>query len=154
MLENATGDLLRAEAEALVNAVNCVGVMGKGIALQFKRQYPAMAEDYERSCHRGEMVPGQVRVWETGELWGPKFVINFPTKREWFRKSRYEDVASGLRSLVETIRERGIKSVAVPALGCGNGGLAWARVRPMIEEAFARLPDVRVLLFAPGDSLP
>lgn len=152
MIETAQGNLLRAEAEALVNTVNCVGVMGKGIALQFKQAYPEMAKAYEKACARGEIRPGEVQVWETGALIGPKYVINFPTKREWFRKSSYRDIESGLAALSQEIRARGIGSVAVPALGCGNGGLAWSRVRPMIEAAFAALPDVRVLLFGPGDS--
>jgi O-acetyl-ADP-ribose deacetylase (regulator of RNase III) len=154
MIENTKGNVLLAEAEALVNTVNCVGVMGKGIALQFKQAWPAMAEEYERLCRRGEMRPGQVQVWETRTLHGPKYIINFPTKREWFRRSVYADIASGLESLIQEIRERQIRSVAVPALGCGNGGLAWTKVRPMIEGAFAELPGVHVLLFGPGEEPP
>lgn len=149
MIEDAQGNLLNAEAEALVNTVNCVGVMGKGIALQFKQAYPAMNKAYEKTCERGEMVPGRVQVWPTGQLSGPKYIINFPTKREWFRKSSYGDIKSGLVSLVAEVRRLGIMSIAVPPLGCGNGGLSWAKVRPMIVEAFASLPEVRVLLFAP-----
>lgn len=154
MIENATGNLLQAEAEALVNTVNCVGVMGKGIALQFKQAWPEMAEEYQRLCRCGEMRPGQVQVWETRTLHDPKYIINFPTKREWFRSSNYADIASGLASLAQAIRERNIRSVAVPALGCGAGGLAWSKVRPMIEQAFADLPEVRVLLFGPGETPP
>jgi O-acetyl-ADP-ribose deacetylase (regulator of RNase III) len=150
MIEDAQGNLLNAEAEALVNTVNCVGVMGKGIALQFKQAYPEMNKAYEKSCERGEMVPGRVQVWPTGQLGGPKYIINFPTKREWFRKSSYADIQSGLGSLVAEVRRLGIASIAVPPLGCGNGGLSWAKVRPMIVEAFAALPKVRVLLFAPA----
>jgi O-acetyl-ADP-ribose deacetylase (regulator of RNase III) len=152
MIENVSGNLLLAAAEALVNTVNCVGVMGKGIALQFKQAWPEMAREYERSCRHGEMRPGQMQVWETGALHGPKYIINFPTKREWFRKSSYADIASGLESLARVVRERNIRSIAVPALGCGAGGLAWSRVRPMIERAFADSPDVQVLLFAPGEA--
>ncbi|MBK8915706.1 MAG: macro domain-containing protein [Phycisphaerales bacterium] len=150
MIEDARGNLLNAEAEALVNTVNCVGVMGKGIALQFKQAYPEMNKAYERACERGEVVPGRVQVWPTGQLSGPKYIINFPTKREWFRKSSYGDIQSGLISLVAVVRRLGIASIAVPPLGCGNGGLSWAKVRPMIVEAFAALPEVRVLLFAPA----
>ncbi|MBL0933070.1 MAG: macro domain-containing protein, partial [Alphaproteobacteria bacterium] len=144
MIEDAQGNLLNADAEALVNTVNCVGVMGKGIALQFKQAYPAMNRAYEKACERGEMVPGRVQVWPTGELSGPKYIINFPTKREWFRKSSYGDIRSGLTSLVAEIRRLGISSIAVPPLGCGNGGLSWTKVRPMIVEAFAAIPGVRV----------
>lgn len=150
MIEDAKGNLLHAEAEALVNTVNCVGVMGKGIALQFKQAYPEMNKAYEKACERGEVVPGKVQVWATGALSGPKYVINFPTKREWYTKSRYADIESGLRSLVEEVQRLDIESIALPPLGCGNGGLTWSKVRPMIEDAFAGLPHVRVLLFAPA----
>lgn len=150
MIEDAHGNLLQAEADALVNTVNCVGAMGKGIALQFKQAYPEMAKVYERACARGEVVPGRVQVWPTGQLSGPKYIINFPTKREWFRKSSYTDIQSGLVSLVAEVQGLGLESVAVPPLGCGNGGLSWDRVRPMIVQAFASLPEVRVLLFAPS----
>ena len=150
MIEDAQGNLLNAEAEALVNTVNCVGVMGKGIALQFKQAYPEMNKAYEKACERGEVVPGTVQVWPTGQLNGPKYVINFPTKREWFRKSSYADIESGLVSLVTEVRRLGIASIALPPLGCGNGGLSWAKVRPMIAKAFEALPQVRVVLFAPA----
>ncbi|MEM1165517.1 MAG: macro domain-containing protein [Planctomycetota bacterium] len=149
MIEDAKGNLLHADADALVNTVNCVGVMGKGIALQFKQAFPDMNKVYEKACKRGEIVPGRVHVWETGSLTGPQYIINFPTKREWYTKSRYADIESGLESLVGEIRRMHIESIAVPPLGCGNGGLAWSKVRPMIEEAFAALPGVRVLLYAP-----
>lgn len=150
MIEDTRGNLLQAEAEALVNTVNCVGVMGKGIALQFKQAYPEMNKAYEKACERGEVVPGRVQVWPTAALSGPRYIINFPTKREWFRKSSYADIESGLVSLVAEVQRLGIASIAVPPLGCGNGGLSWAKVRPMIVGAFAALPDVRVLLFAPA----
>jgi len=149
VIEETQGNLLNAEAEALVNTVNCVGVMGKGIALQFKQAYPEMGKAYEKACEQGEITPGRVQVWHTGALSGPKYIINFPTKREWFRKSSYADIQSGLVSLVEQIKRLGITSIAVPPLGCGNGGLSWDKVRPMILEAFAAVPAVRVLLFAP-----
>lgn len=152
MLEETRGNLLNAEAEALVNTVNCVGVMGKGIALQFKQAYPEMNREYERACSRGEIVPGRVHVWSTGALSGPKYVINFPTKREWYTKSRYADVESGLASLVAAVKQLGIRSIAVPPLGCGNGGLLWSKVHPMITDAFAAVPDVRVLVFPPANA--
>jgi len=155
VIEMTEGNLLEADAEALVNTVNCVGVMGKGIALQFKQAYPEMAEVYWRACERGEIQPGHVQVWPTEALHGPKYVINFPSKREWFRKSSYKDIESGLVALIESVRQYGIRSIAVPPLGCGNGGLAWSRVRPMIEAAFSAIPEVRVLVFAPhGTAAP
>lgn len=150
MIEEAQGNLLHADADALVNTVNCAGVMGKGIALQFKQAYPEMAKAYERACQRGEVQPGRMLVWATDALTGPRYIINFPTKREWYNKSRYEDIDRGLDALIEEVRRLDIKSVAVPPLGCGNGGLSWSRVRPMIEAAFAAVPDVRVFLFAPA----
>jgi len=150
VIEVAQGNLLEADAEALVNTVNCAGVMGKGVALQFKQAFPEMVGPYEQACKRGDIRPGRVQVWPTGALRGPRFVINFPTKREWFRRSRYADIASGLEDLVRVVSEHNIHSIAVPPLGCGAGGLAWAKVRPMIEQAFEGLPQVRVLLYAPG----
>jgi O-acetyl-ADP-ribose deacetylase (regulator of RNase III) len=152
MTETAQGNLLTADAEALVNTVNCVGVMGKGIALQFKQAYPAMAKAYEQACERGEVRPGHMHVWETGELQGPRYIINFPTKRHWRGQSSYQDVADGLAALIDEVKRRGITSIAVPPLGCGNGGLSWTTVRPMIEEAFAQVPDVRALVYGPSDA--
>lgn len=149
MIENASGDILKADADALVNTVNCVGFMGRGIAAQFKRAFPANFVAYERQCKRGEMRPGKVLVFATGALTNPKFVINFPTKRHWRGKSRLEDIDSGLQDLVREVRHLGLTSIAIPPLGCGLGGLNWADVRPRIEHAFAALPDVRVLLFGP-----
>lgn len=151
MIETAAGNLLNADAQALVNTVNCVGVMGKGIALQFKQAYPEMAKAYEKACARGEVEPGRMHIWETGEeLTGPRYIINFPTKRHWRGRSSYEDIESSLAALVGDVERLGIKSIAIPPLGCGNGGLAWSKVRPMIEQAFAKLPQTRVLLYPPA----
>lgn len=141
-------NLLEAKAEALVNAVNTVGIMGKGIALQFKRAYPEVFREYERACKAGEVQPGTMHVFACG-AGNPKFIINFPTKRHWRDNSRMEDIESGLRALVAQVERLEIKSIALPALGCGLGGLEWAEVRLRIEQAFARLPEVEVLLFAP-----
>lgn len=154
MIEEAQGNLLKADAEALVNTVNCVGVMGKGVALQFKQAYPEMAKAYAKACDREEVQPGRMLVWHTGHLKNPRYIINFPTKRHWVGRSSYKDVAAGLAALVDEVRNRGITSIAVPPLGCGNGGLDWRKVRPMIKEAFAALPEVRVLLYAPAGAPP
>ncbi len=148
MIEHVTGNLLEAEATALVNTVNTVGVMGKGVALQFKQAFPENYEAYRKACERGVVQPGKMFVFDTGELY-PRYIINFPTKRHWKGKAKIEDVESGLVDLIETVRRLEIKSIAVPPLGCGNGGLRWNDVRPLIEAAFAELPDVRVLLYAP-----
>lgn len=149
MIEITRGNLLEAKTEALVNTVNCIGHMGKGIALQFKKAFPDNYKSYARAC-RGEKVrPGKMFVFETGSMWNPKYIINFPTKRHWRGKSRLEDIEAGLQALVGEIKIRGISSVAVPPLGCGLGGLNWKVIRPIMEDAFASLAGVQVLLFEP-----
>lgn len=152
MVTITRGNLLTAKAEALVNTVNCVGHMGKGIALQFKKAFPVNYAVYQKACRAEEVMPGRMLVYETGAMIGHKYIINFPTKRHWRGQSRYEDIESGLKALIEEIRRRGISSVAVPPLGCGLGGLEWSRVRPMIEAAFAQLPEVEVQLYEPTGS--
>lgn len=149
MIREAHGNLLEANAEALVNTVNTVGVMGKGIALQFKRAYPAMFKSYERTAKNGQIRLGQMDVHETGKLSGPRLIINFPTKQHWRAGSRLGDVRSGLVDLIRVVEELDIKSIAVPPLGCGNGGLDWRDVEPLIIAAFEHLPDVEVLVFSP-----
>ena len=149
MIEDAKGNLLRADAEALVNTVNCVGYMGKGIALQFKQAYPENFKAYEHACKDDEVQPGRMFVFETGMMMNPKYIINFPTKRHWRGKSRIEDIEAGLAALAEDVTRLGIGSIAIPPLGCGNGGLDWVVVRAMIVQALEQVPGVRVLLFAP-----
>ena len=149
MIELTQGDILAAPAEALVNTVNCVGVMGRGIALQFRKAFPENFQAYRTACERGEVRPGEMFVFETGLVTGPRYIINFPTKRHWKGKSRLEDIEAGLPALVDEIRRRGIRAVAIPPLGCGLGGLDWRQVRPLIVRAFEPLPDVRVLLYEP-----
>lgn len=149
MIEFTTGDILQADAEALVNTVNCVGVMGRGIALQFKNRFPENFKAYAAACASEGVQPGRMFVHETRGLTNPRFVINFPTKRHWKGKSRIEDVESGLKALVDEIRERDIRSIAIPPLGAGLGGLNWADVRPLIVEAMAPLKDVRAMVFEP-----
>lgn len=151
MIELTQGNLLEAPAEALVNTVNTVGVMGKGIALQFKQAYPQMFRDYERACKAGEVELGKMWVFELGGLvGGPRWIINFPTKGHWRERSRMADIQAGLEDLAAVIQRLGIRSIAVPPLGCGNGGLDWGGVRPLIESALAKFTNVRVLVFAPG----
>src|SRR5437588_76732 len=154
MIEHPKGNLLEADTEALVNTVNTVGVMGKGIALQFRKAFPANYDAYRRACKAGEVRPGKMFVFETGQLAGPRLIINFPTKRHWKGKARAEDIAAGLTDLVAVIREYQVRSIAVPPLGCGNGGLPWSLVRPMIENALTPLEGVRVLLYAPEGAPP
>lgn len=150
MLRFETGDILNADAEALVNTVNCVGVMGRGVALQFKNAFPENFRAYKAACDRGEVEPGRMFVFETGELSNPRYIVNFPTKRHWRGKSRIEDIASGLDALAAEIRERGIRSIALPPLGSGLGGLDWAgEVRPLIEEKLRDFDGLDVLVFEP-----
>jgi O-acetyl-ADP-ribose deacetylase (regulator of RNase III) len=154
MMEFVRGDILREDAEAVVNPVNCVGVMGKGVALQFKQAFPANFKEYAAACRRGEVEPGKMVVHETGHAPNPHFIINFPTKRHWRDQSRIEDIEAGLRSLRHEIEARGIRSVALPAIGCGLGGLRWAEVRPLIEQTLGGLNDVKVVVFEPADQRP
>lgn len=150
MIEFATGNLLEADVEALVNTVNTVGVMGKGIALQFKQAYPDNYQAYRAACNRGEVQPGTMFVFATGRLTNPRSIINFPTKQHWKNKSRMQDIEVGLQHLVTVIKEKHIASIAIPALGCNNGGLRWEDVRPRIEAALAEVPRVHAFVYAPG----
>jgi O-acetyl-ADP-ribose deacetylase (regulator of RNase III) len=150
MIEEAKGNLLEADVEAVVNTVNCVGHMGKGIALQFKQAFPANYAAYRRACEGKDVQPGRMFVFETGALVNPRIIINFPTKRDWRGKSQMADIEAGLVALVEEVRRRNLRSIAVPPLGCGLGGLAWSEVKPRILRAFEALPEVRVLLYAPA----
>jgi O-acetyl-ADP-ribose deacetylase (regulator of RNase III) len=143
------GDILKAQSEALVNTVNCVGVMGRGVALQFKRAYPANFKAYAAACKREEVRPGRMFVFDTGELTNPRYIINFPTKVHWRGKSKIEHIESGLEALVAEIEARDIRSIAIPPLGSGLGGLDWAEVRPLIDRAMAELPDVDADVYEP-----
>jgi O-acetyl-ADP-ribose deacetylase (regulator of RNase III) len=145
------GDLLKQhDVDAIVNTVNCVGVMGKGIALQFKNKWPANFQQYQAACKAGEVRPGRMLIHDCGGLIKPNYIINFPTKDHWRGASKMEYIEDGLVDLINKIRHLGIRSIAIPPLGCGNGGLNWDEVRPLIEDAFAQLPDVDVRLFDPS----
>ncbi len=147
MIERGVGDLLRADVDALVNAVNCRGVMGKGLALQFKKTFPNVFAAYQVACDAGAVRIGHMHIVELPR--SPRFVINFPTKDDWRMPSKLEFIEAGLVDLVQQVRLRQIESVAIPPLGCGLGGLDWSVVRPMMVEAFAPLSGVRVVLFEP-----
>ena len=150
MIKLTQGNILDADVEALVNTVNCVGIMGKGIALQFKQAFRDNFQAYASACREGKVKPGRMLPFPTNRMINPKYIINFPTKRHWKEKSKLEYIEKGLNSLVMEIRRLGIKTIAVPPLGCGYGGLRWAEVRNLIETAFDQLPDIHVLLFEPG----
>ena len=150
MIIRAEGDLLAADVDALVNTVNCVGVMGKGIALQFKRRYPDVFKEYERACQAGEVQIGRMLVVPTNQMTGPRWVVHFPTKEHWRSPSKLEYVDAGLADLRKVITALELTSIAVPPLGVGNGGLDWAAVQPRIEAALADLPGIDVHLYAPS----
>lgn len=149
MIEYKQGDILRENAEAIINTVNCVGVMGRGIALQFKKAFPRNFLAYAAACKKKEVQPGKMFVFETRLLTNPRYIINFPTKRHWRGASRMEDIDAGLKALVETILQYGIQSIAIPPLGSGLGGLDWTEVKPRIEAALQPLTDLRVIIYDP-----
>lgn len=155
VITSAQGNLLTADVDALVNTVNTVGIMGKGIALQFRRAYPEMFKAYERACKSGDVRLGHMHVWETGSLQGPRFIINFPTKKHWKSNSKISDIEAGLDDLVRVIVSRGITSIAIPPLGCGHGGLQWNDVQPRIISALAPVWDsVDIRIFPPEGAPP
>jgi O-acetyl-ADP-ribose deacetylase (regulator of RNase III) len=126
--------------------------MGKGIALQFKFAFPENYRHYQQACRAGDVRLGRMLVTDTDRLVNPRHIINFPTKQHWKAKSRLEDIQAGLPALIAEVNRLGIRSIAVPPLGCGNGGLDWKQVRPLIEAAFAEVAHVHVLLFEPEDA--
>lgn len=149
MIHFTTGDIFSNTSEAIVNTVNCVGVMGRGLALQFKKHYPENFKAYEARCKRGEMTSGQVFVFETGSMFDPKYIINFPTKRHWRDDSRIEDIESGLIDLVRVIDEYQINSIAIPPLGSGLGRLEWTLVKRKIEEALSNTTNAEIYVYEP-----
>ena len=154
MIEYQTGDILEADAQALVNSVNCMGVMGKGIALQFKQKFPQNFRRYEKVCKNDALKPGRVFVYDRGALFtsdqAQRYIVNFPTKTHWRLPSEIEYIEEGMRSLVDEIQQRDITSVAIPPLGCGNGGLEWPHVEAIIQQQMQAVPDTRVVLYPPG----
>jgi O-acetyl-ADP-ribose deacetylase (regulator of RNase III) len=152
-IEYKTGDMFDEPTEAIVNTVNCVGVMGKGVALEFKRRWPENFKAYKRICDAGKLSPGKMFVFENGALVGDRhhrYLINFPTKQHWRAHSKIEFIEKGLDDLVKQVEHLDIKSITLPPLGCGNGGLDWSDVRPLIERKLAPLSDVRIVVFPPG----
>lgn len=149
MIELRYDNLLKCDAEALVNTVNCVGVMGKGIAKAFKEAYPANFKVYEAACKRKEIRPGKMFVSDIGDMFAKKWIVNFPTKDHWYASSKMVWIEDGLKDLVRFVEENKVKSIAIPALGCSNGGLPWNDVRPRIERAMEPLTDIKVYLYPP-----
>lgn len=149
MIRFTQGNLLDAHAQAVVNTVNTVGVMGKGIALMFKERFPENFKAYEAACGRGEVEIGRMFVTASPRPSGPQWIINFPTKKHWRNPSKLEWVKEGLNDLKRVVMERGIRSIAIPALGSGNGGLDWSEVRPLIEASLSDLGSVEVIVYEP-----
>lgn len=153
MMKYITGNLLEADTQALVNTVNTVGVMGKGIALQFKERFPDNFRVYADACKKGEVKVGRMLVVKESTIYGEKIIVNFPTKMEWFKKSQYTYVEEGLKDLVSVITSYNIHSIAIPPLGCGNGGLKWDKVKKMMEDYLALLPDVEIQVVEPNEAV-
>jgi O-acetyl-ADP-ribose deacetylase (regulator of RNase III) len=148
MITFTEGNLLEARAEALVNTVNTVGVMGKGIALMFKERFGDNYRQYAAACKAKQVQVGKMFVTPVHELGGPRWIVNFPTKQHWRSPSRMEWVVDGLQDLRRFLVQEQVKSVAIPPLGAGNGGLDWAQVRPQIEAALGDL-DIEIMVFEP-----
>lgn len=150
-IQSTTGDLLKQhDVDAIVNTVNCVGVMGKGIALQFKKKWPANFKAYAAACKADQVRLGKMFIFDLGALATPRYIVNFPTKSDWRSASKLKDIEAGLVDLVKQIQVLGIQSIAMPPLGCGNGGLAWQSVKPLIEQYFAPLGNVTLRIFEPS----
>jgi len=150
MIEFMKGDLLDSQAHALVNTVNCVGVMGKGIALQFKKVFPDNYEVYREACKHNRIRPGKMFIFKTGPVF-PMYVINFPTKQHWKNKSKMKWIVDGLTDLRTIIRKLDLESIAIPALGCNNGGLNWRDVKPIIVKKLSVIEDTRILIYEPRE---
>jgi O-acetyl-ADP-ribose deacetylase (regulator of RNase III) len=149
MINYTQGNLLDASVEALVNTVNEVGVMGKGIALQFKEAFPENTKFYEQACKRQEVKVGKVLAFQNSNLFGPRWILNFPTKKHWRFPSKMDWIRDGLKDLVQVVKENQIQSIALPPLGCGNGGLEWTQVKSEIEAALSELQGVDIQVFEP-----
>lgn len=150
MIHFTKGNILKSDAEALVNTVNTVGIMGKGIALAFKIEFPENYKIYRKACDNKELKTGNVLVTTTGRF-SPKYIINFPTKQHWRGISKMEYITEGMKDLVEAIRQNNIKSIAIPPLGSGNGGLDWQSVKPLIlKELTSVKDDLEIFIYEPG----
>lgn len=148
MIEYKNGDILREDVEAIVNTVNCVGIMGRGLALQFKNKFPQNFKEYQLACTNKEVQLGKMFVHQTGQLINPKYIINFPTKGHWKQNSKIEDISNGLDDLITIIEKYSIKSIAIPPLGSGLGGLDWKMVKKLIEEKLKNI-NCTIILFEP-----
>ncbi len=149
MIHYTQGNLFDAQVEAVVNTVNTVGVMGKGIALMFKERFPENMAEYARACRAKQVQTGKMFVTETSELMGPRWIVNFPTKQHWRAPSKMQWIIDGLQDLKQFIQTNRVKSIAIPPLGAGNGKLEWTDVKPEIEKALADLSDIEIIIYEP-----
>jgi len=147
MIEYRTGNILKANVQALVNPVNCVGVMGAGLASQFKAAFPKNFYTYAKACKQGQVQLGKMFIYRN-QTEHPQYIINFPTKNHWLNKSRFQDIVAGLEALKLVLQEYYISSVAIPALGCGLGGLEWSEVKPVTHQILESL-DIYIVLYEP-----
>jgi len=147
MIRFIKGDMFADHYDIRINTVNCVGIMSKGIALEFKKRYPDMFKEYQQKCKDGQIIPGKLYIWKSEN--GITTIINFPTKRHWRENSHYEDINSGLLNLRSYLWLQKNVSVAIPALGCGLGGLDWAKVSVQIKEKLSDIPNVQITVFEP-----
>jgi O-acetyl-ADP-ribose deacetylase (regulator of RNase III) len=152
-MKYTNGNLLDAATQAYVNTVNTVGVMGKGIALQFREAFPVNYKLYVDACKNGEVRTGKMFVVKEETMQGPKIIVNFPTKREWFAKSKYEYIEEGLKDLVRVLGEDNIQSIAIPPLGCGNGGLKWDKVKSLMEQYLGPIRETEIYIYEPTDAI-
>ena len=149
MIKYITGNILESNAEALINTVNIVGVMGKGIALQFKKAYHNNYKAYVEACKRNEIEIGSLFVVKDSNLnSGEKYIINFPTKKDWRKPSEYSFIETGLDDLIRVLKKYKIQSVAIPPLGAGNGGLEWEKVKRIIEQKLGKL-EIEIIVYEP-----
>lgn len=148
MVTFVRGDIFQSPAQVLTNAVNCVGIMGKGIALEFKNRFPKMVMDYKAKCDNREVAIGKPYLWEDDT----SQILNFPTKKHWRDPSRMQDIEEGLKHFATSYERMGIQSIAMPALGCGLGGLDWADVKVLIIKYLGDIPDLDVYVYEPQSS--
>lgn len=149
MIEFVRGNIIESQAEALVNTVNTVGVMGKGIALQFREHFPENYLLYKKACEKGEVDIGKMFITATHSMLNPKWIINFPTKKDWKHRSSYSYISEGLQDLGRVVQSLDIRSIAIPPLGAGQGGLDWGKVKEMILAAFSETP-IKIYVYEPG----
>jgi O-acetyl-ADP-ribose deacetylase (regulator of RNase III) len=155
MIHLTSGNIFEADTQGIVNPVNCVGVMGAGLAKKFKQFYPDMFEAYKEQCTKGELQPGTIFTWVV-DLWGEPvsahYIFNFPTKKHWRDPSTISYIRSGLTTLVKVMKRHDVHSVALPALGCGLGGLEWPEVKDLIISQFQqKAPNKDVFLYEPHE---